>query len=180
MCNQNVKTLTFVNPTLNDGVNVAVIRRGEVVMGDKVSISLGGNYWYPLTIFHLTNVPFSSITEWQLINHHDEESRTPVGLLAKLREQYVDFSEDETVSVISFIVNKRIPVFGDMVFGPDMVPYCRGQISEVIPLNDDFYEICWETRTGMDDRAVVHSANYLNDVIGGNDGWFIVKTYRHP
>lgn len=174
------ETMTFDRPQFNAGVNVTVRYDKKWSRSGAIYINLGGGHTHGPVVPYAREVTFSTLTDLDLINQHDPDCRTVEGLFTVMKKAHAEFTKDDTVVVVSFILPHTIPQINDMVFGPDMVPYCRGQISEVIPLNDDFYEICWENSKGMDDRAVVHSANYLNDIIDGNDGWFIVKTYRHP
>lgn len=174
---RDIKLLEFSNPVFNDGINVTV-RRGTKWNGvDMAYVQLGGTHRHGPVILHTRSIEFNKLTDADVMHEHDPSCRTVAGLAVEMKRVYPEFAETDVVTLVTFMMRLQAPALGDMVWLPDMVPYFAGHIDDVIPLNDDFYEIKFSHEQRREYRAVVHAANYLHDVDGENDGWFVTKTY---
>lgn len=174
---REIKLLQFSNPVFNDGINVTVRHGTKWKDEDRAYVQLGGTHRHGPVILHTRSVEFNKLTDADVMHEHDPSCRTVEGLAAELKRVYPTFVETDVVTLVVFMLRLRTPLVGDMVWLPDMVPYFAGHIEDVIPLNDDFYEIKFGHEKGREYRAVVHAANYLHDVDDENDGWFVVTTY---
>ena len=173
MSKRKIPLLEFSNPVFKDGINLTT-RRGRKWHGvDMAYIQLGGEYRFGPAILATRVLPFNEVTDADLKNEHDPSCRTVEGLAVEMKRVYPEFDLTDEVTLVEFILHIRPPQIGDMVWIPDMVPLYAGKIQDVIPLNDDFYEIQFGEERFASLRAIVHAANYLHDVDDEEDGWFI-------
>lgn len=173
MSQRQIKLLEFSNPVFKDGVNLTT-RRGRKWHGvDMAFIQLGGTHTFGPAILATRVLPFNEVTDADLKNEHDPSCRTVEGLAIEMKRVYPEFELTDEVTLVEFILGLRAPAVGDMVWLPDMIPLYAGKVEDVIPLNDDFYEIKFGEENSLSRRAIVHAANYLHDVDDENDGWFI-------
>lgn len=171
------KLIEFSNPVFKNGVNLTV-RRGTKWHGvDRAFIQLS-DFIRHGTVALATEVKvFNELTDVDLIDEHDPSCRTVEGLAAEMKRVYPEFEVTDEVTLVKFILRMRTPVIGDNVWLPDMFPCFVGLIEDVVPLNDDFYEIKFGSEDQLSRRSIVHAVDYLYNVYSGQNGWVAIKTY---
>lgn len=105
-----IHRLDFLNPTFHYGRNVT-IRRGhewyeKAQKGDEVAIMRTGidKILAQGKIESLICRRFRDVTIENLLNEHDPECRTPAGLVYAMLRAYPDFTLDDIVTVIEFVI----------------------------------------------------------------------------
>lgn len=168
-----IKNLLFSNPTFNDGINLTVRKGHKWHCERQAHLDLGGKMSVFLPIMHTRLAVFDELTDADLVHEHDPICRTKEGLFGVLQEVYPGFLETDEVTLIHFILNFRAPLVGDNVYTFDDfgAPYRCGEIEDVIPLNDHFYEI----HSSNLRRTIVHASQYRTRVLDYQDtpspGW---------
>lgn len=165
--------LEFSNPVFHDGVNLTV-RRGRKWLGERyANVQLGGGFTTNKVRLHTKTVVFSSLVDADVLYEHDPSCRTVEGLARELKRVYPEFSETDEVTLVTFILEFTTPQIGDKVYHPDMIPFLAGNVEDVIPLNDNFYEIAYSSTYSKTMRCIVHVANFVYNLGGINEnGWF--------
>lgn len=106
-----VHELLFLNPALKDGENVTV-RLGtkwahKLEPGDRFSIRRSSDPQTEICEAHLIGyrpIVFNQITEDMLVNEHDPECTTLLGLAKAMLQAYgEEFNHDKTCTIIKFV-----------------------------------------------------------------------------
>lgn len=161
-----INTLSFLNPTFNDGVNLTV-RHGTKWLGvPEALIDLGSGMAY-LAQLHTRSIIFNKLTDADLQFEHDPECRSVTSLKAVLEKIYPDFKETDTVTLVTFLMQQRVPAVGDNLIVDTWYAPLTVSIDEVIPMMDGFYEVIpVNNRNGM----IVHESQFTT--INGVQGWY--------
>jgi hypothetical protein len=105
--------MDFINPEFYPGIGVSV-RRGDkwynkARVGDTVELTLKGceNPVNSAKIVGIAYLPFILIPEQFLSYEHDLTCDNFVGLLEAMKKAYPDFSAEELVTIVIFMIDSE-------------------------------------------------------------------------
>ncbi len=171
------KILEFQNPVFHDGFNLTVRRGIKWSYEDQAIVNFGPKHYAVVNLMTVVK-RFDEINDYDLVYEHDPICRTVDGLAKVMKEVYHEFERTDMVTLAVFYLRLRPPQKGDQVFHADMSPVLMGSVTDVIQLNDGYYEITYsfDIPDGeVTHRSIVHEAEWLtnipNGTQGGTRGW---------
>lgn len=173
--------MKFSNPTFNDGLNLTVRRGSKWHLSRHVNIELGADHIITAEGVSTRLMKFSDIDDADLRHEHDPACCTVDGLFKVMQEVYPDFTRDEDVTLVYFIIHKVTPTIGQPVYVPDMVPVLAGTVTHLIPLNDHFWEIHYQGQRANDDGTIsIETNSFITSEFEWRaylKGWFDIHYY---
>ncbi|QDJ96540.1 hypothetical protein Xoosp13_354 [Xanthomonas phage Xoo-sp13] len=170
--------LEFTNPVFNNGLNATVRRGRKWEHARHAVVKLATNHTVYTDGMVTRTIKFSELEACDVKHEHDPACRTIDGLFKVMQEVYPGFTREEDVTLIYFIITRVTPEIGQDVYVPDMYPVLVGKLTEVIELNDRFWELHYTVKTQEGDLQaqsfIVSEYEWDRSLMG----WFDTKYYE--